>query len=630
MALYQTSAAGPLPTFTGVYVFGDSLVDPGNALKAIKFLDDLPFTSTPDRAPTADKGYFQGRFSDGYNFADLVSNKLILKAQKTTFPYGFEDPILGIPITIGGKPDGNNLSWAYGGAQAIRGSELVPDLDEQTDAYRNYPSADPNALYIVTVGGNDVREMVPKSDAPVTGLAATSKLTAIAAEIADEVAQLYAFGARHVLVMGIPDVGLIPYYAGITDEAARRALASEYSTRLDGLMRTALEGMTLPPGAVLHGYSLLDFADVLAVNPAAYGLTNLTQARTIVQQGALAALGSGFLFFDDVHPSAQAHALAAADILESLGGAPEGPVAAQAGPKVFQAIEALGGSDSFTASLVAGRTYTIDALGISSGSGTLADPRITVRGPNGAVVGQDDDGGLGLNARLQFTATQTGTYSVQVSGVGVTTGGYVLQGPDLRGTNVRVEGSAGNDALGAAAGSNVLRGNEGADTITGGTGFDDINGNAGADSVRGGAGDDWAVGGQDNDWLYGDAGNDQVLGNLGADICEGGAGNDTVRGGQGNDYVRGGDGADFLAGDVGNDTVIGDLGADIFHTFGEAGLDRVTDFSLAQGDRVNVAPGVGWSVAQVGADTVISLTGGAQMVLVGVQAATLTPGWIFS
>jgi hypothetical protein len=34
-------------------------------------------------------------------------------------------------------------------------------------------------------------------------------------------------------------------------------------------------------------------------------------------------------------------------------------------------------------------------------------------------------------------------------------------------------------------------------------------------------------------------------------------------------------------------------------------------------------------VSQVGADTVIDMTGGGQMVLVGVQASTLTTGWIF-
>ena len=34
-------------------------------------------------------------------------------------------------------------------------------------------------------------------------------------------------------------------------------------------------------------------------------------------------------------------------------------------------------------------------------------------------------------------------------------------------------------------------------------------------------------------------------------------------------------------------------------------------------------------VAQVGADTVINMTGGGQMVLVGVQLSTLPDGWIF-
>jgi len=621
-------AVSALPTFTGVYVFGDSLVDPGNALKAAEFLDDLPFTSSPDRAPTADKGYFLGRFSDGYNFADLISNKLLLTPTKTTFPYGFEDPLLGIPITIGGKPSGANLSFAYGGAQAIRGDELVPDLDEQTDAYRNY-TADPNALYIITIGGNDIRELVPRTDAPVTGSAASSRLSAISTEIADEVAQLYRIGARHVLVTGMPDVGLIPYYSGGADEALRRSLASQYSESLDTLVQTTLQGLTLPAGAKLYGYSFLEFTEAVFANPGAYGLTNLTQARTIVQAGALAATGSGFLFFDDVHPSAQTHALVAADILASLGGPAEAAVAKQPGPRIFAAIEAQAGSDTFTASLVAGQAYTFDMLGVSGGAGSLADPRLRVLDGTGALVAQDDDAGLGLDAHLQFVAPATGTYTVQVLGVGVVTGSYVLQGPDLRGSNVRIEGGLLNDTLGAVSGSNYLRGNEGRDSILGGSGFDDINGNTGNDTARGAAGNDWVVGGQDNDRLYGDAGNDLVYGNVGNDRGEGGLGADTVRGGQGNDVILGGDGADWLAGDVGSDTLTGGAGADIFHTFGATGLDRITDFNASAGDRVNLLSGTQYTFAQVGADTLINMTGGGQAVLVGVLASSLPAGWIF-
>jgi Ca2+-binding RTX toxin-like protein len=202
-------------------------------------------------------------------------------------------------------------------------------------------------------------------------------------------------------------------------------------------------------------------------------------------------------------------------------------------------------------------------------------------------------------------------------------------------------GGAGNDVIYAIArpgrigdgvpttGSTYLRGEEGDDDIYGGNGFDDINGNQGNDTAGGGPGDDWVVGGKDSDLLYGDAGGDLVYGNLGSDTCDGGAGNDTIRGGQENDVLRGGDGADFVSGDKGDDTMTGGLGADIFHTFGDAGIDRVTDFSLAEGDRVMLDPGTQFTVIQVGADTVVNMTGGGQMVLVGVTMTTLTPGWIF-
>jgi hypothetical protein len=54
----------------------------------------------------------------------------------------------------------------------------------------------------------------------VSGAAADARLSAIASEITKEVAQLYARGVQHVLVAGIPDVGLIPDYTGAANEAA--------------------------------------------------------------------------------------------------------------------------------------------------------------------------------------------------------------------------------------------------------------------------------------------------------------------------------------------------------------------------------------------------------------------------
>jgi serralysin len=102
-----------------------------------------------------------------------------------------------------------------------------------------------------------------------------------------------------------------------------------------------------------------------------------------------------------------------------------------------------------------------------------------------------------------------------------------------------------------------------------------------------------------------------------------------LRGGQGDDSIAGGAGNDWISGDRGNDTLSGGAGADTFHTASGAGIDRVLDFHLSEGDRVQLDPGTHYTVNQVGADTVIDMGGGDQMILVGVQSSTLTSGWIF-
>jgi serralysin len=195
--------------------------------------------------------------------------------------------------------------------------------------------------------------------------------------------------------------------------------------------------------------------------------------------------------------------------------------------------------------------------------------------------------------------------------------------------NNSILGNAGADTIDGGEGVSYLRGEDGDDSITGGGQFDDINGNAGNDTLHGGAGDDWVVGGKDNDVQFGDAGNDIVWGNLGNDTLDGGDGNDQVRGGQGDDSLSGGAGDDFISGDRGNDTETGGPGADVFHSSQDAGVDKVLDFNLAEGDRVMLDPGTTYTVSQVGADTVVDMGGGNQVILAGVQMSSLTPGWIF-
>lgn len=184
------------------------------------------------------------------------------------------------------------------------------------------------------------------------------------------------------------------------------------------------------------------------------------------------------------------------------------------------------------------------------------------------------------------------------------------------------------DTLAGTAGQDYMRGGDGDDVMNGGYAFDDLNGNQGNDVLHGQSGNDWVVGGRDQDQLFGDEGDDVVYGNRGEDTVDGGDGADILRGGQGNDLVSGGSGDDWLWGDRGDDTLSGGAGADTFHSFAEAGVDRIVDFNAAEGDRLRLDAGTSYTVGQVGADVVVDMGGGNQAILAGVQLSTLPAGWL--
>jgi serralysin len=194
-----------------------------------------------------------------------------------------------------------------------------------------------------------------------------------------------------------------------------------------------------------------------------------------------------------------------------------------------------------------------------------------------------------------------------------------------------IDGGAGSDTIdGGAGGRNQLFGGDGADLITGGADFDAVNGNKGEDTIDGGAGGaDWLLGGQGNDLITAHTGNAILNGNIGLDTVTGGDGDDIVRGGQGADLLNSGAGSDQLFGDLGNDTLTGGTGADLFHFAVGGGVDRVLDFHVAEGDRIQL-DGVGaYTVAASGADAVISFgASGDQIILVGVQTTSLAAGTI--
>ena len=196
---------------------------------------------------------------------------------------------------------------------------------------------------------------------------------------------------------------------------------------------------------------------------------------------------------------------------------------------------------------------------------------------------------------------------------------------------VQVEGLAGNDTLTGGSGADTLFGGDGDDRIVGGTAFNQVNGNKGQDTIVGASHvGDWLLGGQGNDQIDAHASNGHniINGNLGSDSLTGGSGGDTLRGGQGDDLIVGGAGRDWISGDRGSDTLTGGGGADTFHQFAGGGTSLITDFHISEGDHILLDAGSSYTRAQQGADVVVSLTGGGQLILQNTQLSSLGDGWI--
>lgn len=194
----------------------------------------------------------------------------------------------------------------------------------------------------------------------------------------------------------------------------------------------------------------------------------------------------------------------------------------------------------------------------------------------------------------------------------------------------RLLGEAGADTIIGGAGDDIAQGGLDADSIDGGRNNDSLAGNAGADTLLGNTGDDALWGGAGNDRLDGGDGNDFLAGGFGADALAGGRGNDILlsRSDAGEPEIAQDPGAprvfpdNFAAGD----TLTGGLGADTFrfelvinapdevaeqhadtdgwiswggvagendgihdHWVDAIGTDIITDFSAAQGDRIEIA-----------------------------------------
>jgi outer membrane lipase/esterase len=275
--------------YTSLVVFGDSLSDTGNL-----------YLATGGAQPTPGTGpYAGGRFSDGPLWVETLAAGLGLA--------GDADPYL-----IGGN------NYAFAGART--GTDASPPgiLAQVAGLWgATHGVADPNALYVVVAGGNDMRDA--RSAVGGTDATRQAAAAAAAANIGGALGLLASKGAKNVLLANLPDLGYTPEAAllGLTAESA------DASARFNAMV-AQLEGYAESVLGLNVGF--LDLAgigsairnDALFNGGAVYGITNalFPCAGFLGSNGASCEVSA---FSDGLHPSAKVHAIignAALDLLK--------------------------------------------------------------------------------------------------------------------------------------------------------------------------------------------------------------------------------------------------------------------------------------------------------------------------
>lgn len=316
--LPAVSHAGP---YDAEFVFGDSLSDRGNLAETgvLQQRVGLPASTNFPNPPSN-----HDSFTNGPVAVQVLANALGLNADPSLFVTGFKD----VNNLFGGSSYTPGTNYAVAGATTAasppRGGVLGANLPQQVGAYLSTTGnkADPNALYILFAGGNDVRNAaLYATSATGPGLISSAVMTEVGL-----IQTLASAGARNFLVPNVPNVGIIPEFA--QDNPSLAAAATAYSQSYDAQLAAGLTGLVLPQGTALSQFDLYTFNGNIQANAASYGLVNTTDrcfTATPLSAAATPQCGTGganvnsFAYWDSIHPSGTVQALWAQGMLLSLG-----------------------------------------------------------------------------------------------------------------------------------------------------------------------------------------------------------------------------------------------------------------------------------------------------------------------
>ena len=299
-----------------IVVFGDSLSDPGNAFA----VNGGQTVAPPD--------YGMGGV-DGQGIPEVIA--LIPEAPYAT--RHFSNGVTWIEVLAGTiglgssvKPalagtDRRASNYAVGGATAADVGTSPFHLSVQVDLFlrdaRNHAPSD--SLYVVAIGGNDIRAAMA---AALAGQDPGAVIGAALASVAANIGRLHHAGARKFLVWNAPDLGRTPALRRLDALAApgiaglATALSAGYSQNLAGV----LQGLEALPGIEIVQFDAFALLADVQANPAKFGLRDATTACIQPHVPMFGfpssppfrcALPDRHFFWDGIHPTRAGHAIIA-------------------------------------------------------------------------------------------------------------------------------------------------------------------------------------------------------------------------------------------------------------------------------------------------------------------------------
>jgi phospholipase/lecithinase/hemolysin len=297
-----TPALAWSPEPKGFVFFGDSLSDPGNHYIAFGEVSVAPYQPVPIY-PYAIGGH---HFSNGDTWAEDLANEM-------------GRPASGRPAL---REPGTFTNYAVGRARSRPDAPVFPQFDLGTQVTKFLSDfngqAPSDRVYVIWIGANDLFDALEALQVDPSGATSQLIIQQALGAMSMNIQVLWAAGARHFLVLNLPDPALTPYVRslGPVAQGAATQLTDAYNTALAQVLGE-LGGL---PQAQIQQFDLNAFLHQVVSSAGRYGLLDVQDSCLTfgVTTNAVCADPDRYLFWDGIHPTRVGHVLISFAIVRAL------------------------------------------------------------------------------------------------------------------------------------------------------------------------------------------------------------------------------------------------------------------------------------------------------------------------